>query len=282
MLTEQFEQLTRYLPKDVYMGESMEYASYHSRAISVNGENDLYTLEYFAFHILWVSFMQKVTFLMYNLDQEGVKIAFSNDGSVTRELENAQGLYDLSSLNEKKLCEIAKHPIIGFHRNKIDNMKILVSKRDHVAHCSGVLDIMPEDVVNLANQCLRYTEEIHQKLQSVILNGWKEFVMKLQIDEQQYSLIHDAVVDYLVKEQLSIKDILLILSSIPELERSSDFTESITRMQLALIVEDYDLDCEIDSEKFKKLALDIAKSEDQKVQVRDEAEAYVNFRIGLV
>ena len=279
MLADQFVELRRHLPKDVYMGENMVYADYHAQAITINGENSLHTLEYFAFHILWISFMQKITFALYRSDPNNVEIAFSNEGNILRALESAQNLYDLSVINEKKLCDIAKHPIIGFHRNKIDNLVDLINKRDHVAHCSGVLDLDKGDIVNLANTCIRYTKEIDQKLEPQVVSSWGAFVSESHMSAA-YSLFHDAVVEFLRQECLSVSDIESILNS-PPLAGEIAKLDSIGRMHLALIIEDYDIGTEVNAEYYKNIALSLVDSDDERDLVQDESEAYVRFRVGL-
>jgi|GEM_PF-6170653 len=284
MLTDQFELLARYLPRDVNMGQNLDYVNYHSRAIHVNGENDLYTLEYFAFHILWMSFLEKITHLLYMYDESGVKTALGNDGSANRVLSDSISLYDLSAINEKKLCEITKYPLIGYHGNQIGNLRELVDKRDHIAHCSGVLDLHEEDILQYARRCVRYTMEINDRINVVILARWDSFIIFLNGNNQQYSLVHDAVIEYLSRDAVSLVDIETILKmrtiSDSALEESN-FRGNLALMQLAFVAEDYDIDLDI-SENYKATILSHTITEEQKAQVQDENEAYVRFRVRLV
>lgn len=284
MLSEQFEELSRYLPRDIYMGDSLEYAAYHARAISINGENNLYTIEYFALHILWMSFLEKITFQLYKENSDNVKLALGNDGVANRILEHASSLYDLSEIKEKKLCEIAKHQYIGYHGNQISNLKELVDKRDHVAHCSGVLDLDQDDILHYAKKCIRYTKDIHAKTENVILKNWDDFLSSINGNDAQYSLVHDAVIEFLSNEYISVADIITIIENRPLLDSTkdeADFRSNLARLQLALIVEDYDLECGIE---WEIIANDIVAqniTDEQQSIVKDETEAYIRFRMGL-
>lgn len=278
MLDEYRLEILRYLPRDIYMGESLDYLSYHSQIIQVNGKSKLHLIEYFALHILWMAFLQKVTFDLFKADPIGVKLAFSSEGNIIRALEDARVSYDLSMVNEKKLCEICKHTDIDFRLNKISNMRALVDKRDHIAHCSGVLDLDDEEISSLARQCLRYTKEIFEKVNSRSLQNWKKFIEESPQKEAQYTLIHDAVVEHVALQNYSVADIEYILNSAGE--GSSSF-EKTSLFHLSLYLEDYDIETEIKPEDYKSRALASAADDDERAKIQDEHEAYINFRLGL-
>lgn len=279
MLEDYYVELSKYLPRDIYMGESLEYLGYHSRVIDVNGKSKLHTIEYFALHILWMAFMQKVAFDLYRKDPDGVKAAFSSEGNMLRVLQDATVSYDLSVINEKKLCEICKHPEISFRHNKISNLRTLIDKRDHIAHCSGVLDLDQDEIEGLAKQCVRYTKEIHEKVKGNAVLSWSEFTQASQEQDNQYTLIHDAVVEHVSKQNYSVADIYHILEIKGE---GTDIFEKIALFHAALYVEDYDINTEIDPEIYKNRALSAAVDDEERSKVQDEHEAYINFRIGLV
>lgn len=279
MLGEYLDTMAKYVPRDIYMGESTEYLEYHSRAISVNGKDSLYTIEYFALHILWMSFMQKVVFDLYIIDPNEVKRAFASDGSTMRILEDASISYDLSLIPEKKLCEICKHSDISFRPNKISNLRALIEKRDHIAHCSGVLDLDEDDIENLARQCIRYTEEIHSKIRLHALNNWHRFLKEVREQQEGYTLVHDTVIEHVSRQNYSAADIEYVLRN--DLLMGTQF-ERIARFHLALYLEDYGVASSIESDDYKKEALEHATNDEEKSIILDEQEAYTNFKVGLV
>lgn len=285
MIEEQFETLSQFLPKDIYMGDSLEYASYHARAVTVNGNNELYTLEYFAFHILWMSYLEKVAFQLFQHDAPGVIHAFGNDGSTTRVLQNALTLYDLSVINERKLCEITKHPLIAYHGNQVSNLRELIDKRDHIAHCSGILDLSGDDIVHYANRCIRAAEDIQRKVSGVTVSKWVRFIDELNGNDDQYSLVNDVVIEFLRTNFLSIADIKTILEqrvTLDSAESDNSFRTNLAYLKLAQIAEDYGADPEVDHQSMMNEILSHHINDEQRSLVKDEIDAYIQFRVGLM
>lgn len=275
MLQSYLEEISTYIPRDVTKSDNYDYINHYSRAVILNGDSDLFAMSYFAFHILWMSFLQKVTYTLFVDDPDGTKAAFSNEGNVVRELEMSQGLYDLSILNEKKLCYVTKHPLIGWHQNRIANLVNLIEKRDHIAHCSGVLDLDQMDIEDLARKCIRYTDEIQQKLNNVILSRWKKYLVDTKpTAEGGYSLVHDWVVDYMLHEHLSVKDMSSILSA--PMTYGDNF-ELIALYQLALYAEDLDTSNEYGSDSIKATLIKDA-DDNLRLQLKDELEAFMQHR----
>jgi type I site-specific restriction-modification system R (restriction) subunit len=182
------------------------------------------------------------------------------------------------------LCEITKYPTIGYHANQVDNLRDLIDKRDHIAHCSGVLDLDEEDILSYARKCVKYAQEIHSRIENATLASWDEFINLLNDDGGQYTLVHDAVIEYLAAEYISVADILTILKKRPLQDSESSetaFKSNLALMQIALIAEDYDTSQEL-AETLKLSILSHKISEDQLNQVQDENKAYVQFRVGLI
>lgn len=278
MLTDKLEELIKFIPYDIHIGAITEYTEYHARALSVNEESDLHTYSYFAWHIMWMSFLQKITFMLYKYDPNGV-VETLGQNEISK-INNIRTPYDLSLINEKKLCEITKHEKIGFHHNKVKNVIELVDKRDSVAHCSGVIDLEHKDVDYYIERSLNFVKELQVKLEDVVASSWDGFVADLVEHDNQYSLLHDAAIDYISKEHLSIKDMLTLVKlriATEQREIEKTFTEQVLLLHLVLILEDQGEETSISSTDLFAGLQSSTLSDEQRRIVEDELTAYNHF-----
>jgi len=283
---DRLDELAKYLPCDVTSGENTDFRIYHIKALRVNYEEDVYTFEFFAWHILYMSFLQKIAFILYKIDPVETKQLLISQAQIVRILSDARSPYDLSEINEKTLCEITKHAAIGFHSNKTKNLKDIISRRDHIAHCSGVLDLDRDDINNSVNKSLIYAKEIQTGLENTILKIWDNFIIKLTANDNNYSLIHDSVVDFLKDSFLSINDILLILrlntvSKSTSSIKNNILSKKIAIMHLAIKGSDFDgeditADQYIDDIKQHRL------SNKQKTWLNDELESSNSYYLSRI
>ncbi len=258
MLEERFNELEKYLPLDINKGQNMDYIDYHVRAININSDNNLHTISFFAWHILWMSFMEKVCYFIYNYDKVGLLSVLGIGENQKKILADANSPYDLSVINEKTLCNVARYKMIQWHTNKIRNITELVDHRDHIAHCSGVIDRELSDIEHDMDLCLRYTKEIAEKTTTITLAIWDKFSDDMSTmnpeGEREYALVYDAVTNHFSNAYYSAYDILTILKersyTSADEEDEVIFSKNLAILHVSLLAESYDIDCGIVAEDY--------------------------------
>lgn len=261
MIEDKFSELGKYLSCNIGMIQNIEYVKYHTRVININSQNNLYTISFFAWHILWMSFIEKTCYMIYKYDQSGLLDALALSEVQKRIFINACSPYDLSLVNEKLLCGVARYKSILWHANKIKNMTELVDHRDNIAHCSGVIDREVEDIEHDMDLCLRYTKEIADKTKYIIIDNWNKFINDMSSinpeGEREYALVYDAVINYVSNSYLSIFDMEAIFNECKFIDADEEdavvFSKNLATMHISIIFDSYGVDNENASDEFIKI-----------------------------
>ncbi len=273
-----YQELNRYIPLDITKADYDPYIIYQIKALDVNSKNELHNYAFFAWHILWMSFLQKTAFFIYKLDPGWVVSHLSSTRNAKEILESANSPYDLSEINEKSLCDVAKNPNVGFHTNKIANIKNFIDRRDHVAHCSGVLDIDEEEFEQTARKSLKYAKEIQDKINPLIFNKlWLPFLEDLK--EEEFALVKDAVSEFMRKSFLSIVELEYIFEK--HQVDLKDFYKNSALLHLADILIGFGINEEI-IEKKKAQILAKEYTHEYYYRMQDELRATSNYIPDLV
>ena len=198
--------LSRYIPIDFTSTDNGEFIKYQQLAVYVNTENNLHNYAFLAWHLLWMSFLQKIALFIFKNDEQWIIENFTTPEAI-RTFRNAQTPYCLSTINEKTLCKITGNPNINLHPVEIDDLRHLVESRDHTAHCTGVINHTSKVIESNVEQSLKYAKKIQDKISPMVFEKqWVPFIDNIEKGEG-FSLVYDSVTEFFRINYLSIADL---------------------------------------------------------------------------
>jgi len=225
-------QIRMYLPIKFADEEANEFLKYMEETYLENIRNKKYQFAFIAFHMLHMTFCYKTKWFLKI--QNNQKINQSLQDYISKRDKNAffNVLFDLARFSEKETFDCLLSSLKGFNSNDIDNCKIHVTKRNHCAHASGKIEYNEKDIDYLINDELKYIGRMQSKIQPDLI----EFFEKFLNDNWSKSLIGGDVENVLINNNISRKDLeLIICIDLPLFKKKSDNEKVIFQKILYLV-----------------------------------------------
>lgn len=202
---EEAYELANYLPTRFKNQSENEYIEFLWDTFKSNYENQKYQFSFMAYHMLFMSFVYFNVWQIKKIHEEDYKkITLGFQGC----FETATSPFTFSQENERRIFLLFK--FFGLRKDQIGKYKKIVDLRNDVAHSNGNIFFKAQATVDeKIREILRFAEEIQEKTKSAIQDGFQNFLIESQDEEERrYIDIQEQINEELIHEQyLSQKDI---------------------------------------------------------------------------
>jgi hypothetical protein len=174
-MEEYIHQIRKYLPIEFAESETNEFVDYLYHAYLENVKTEKYQFSFTAFHMLYMSYIYKVKWLLKTqgnaqVDEALAEFMKQNKGSVFNTL------FDLSQIQEKATIDKLLKAL-SFHANDVDICKNLVEVRNKCSHASGKIYYKrPSQIENYINEEIDNIKSIQSKIQSQLKKHLDDFI----------------------------------------------------------------------------------------------------------
>jgi hypothetical protein len=229
-MEEYIYQIRKYLPIEFAEQETNEFVDYLFYAYLENIKTEKYQFSFTAFHMLYMSYIYKVKWLLKEQGNSKINESLTNyiSGNKDKKVE-LNTLFDLSLLPEKTALEKLLNAF-NFHANDIAICKNLVEVRNNCSHASG--KIYYKRSIQIENYVLEEMDNI-TAIQSKIKPQLKSNLEKFITDFWEENWIEGCVKEWIISNYLSEQDIVELLKlKMPFFSQLSDNREVILKKLL--------------------------------------------------
>lgn len=143
-----------------------EYIDYLYGVYVKTQEGGFYQFSYLAYHMLFMSYIYKVIWMMHKLNM----LTSQFEERRRQIIESASKPFDLSEISEKELISALKP--LGFHSNRIKDVEQFVDRRDNCAHASGFVQYTESKIEQYINDEFEFIKEVDVKLKTILKNSF--------------------------------------------------------------------------------------------------------------
>jgi len=230
-MDEYMDKILNYLPIEFADDESNVFVKYLEETYLENVRNQKYQFAFIAFHMLYMTFCYKTKWFLKTQNNKLINQTLQKY-ITTHKNAFFNVLFDLSRFKEKETFESLLNSLRGFNSNDVDNCKIHVTKRNHCSHDSGKIEYKENDIDYFISDEIKYVEKIQNKIQPDLLNFFESFLN----DNWNKSIISGDIEDNLRKNNISVKDLELIVNiNLSLFKKRSDSEKIIFQKILYLI-----------------------------------------------
>lgn len=240
-------QIRRYLPIKFADEEANKFLKYLYEAYLENIKNKKYQFAFKAFHMLYMSFIYKVSWLLNDKGHQ-IKQLLNKTAKDKGDRENRSimfnTLFDLSQLREKESLECL-FLSLKFYQNDLKECKRHVDVRDNCSHASGKIYYFEKEVQFYIEDELKYIAILHNKIKSDLKNILENYLNK------KWKLNHIAgdVYNWFILKHFSEKDLELLISIDLPLFRKKSNNEIIVFQKILYLVFVYEAQKHIEIER---------------------------------
>lgn len=230
------ETIHDYLPVSYDTTKERDYVRFLWEAFETNVEHGKYQFAFLAYHMLVMSFVYFNIWqikLIRKPQFETALVGFHKD--MERDLLTATSPFVFSVVNESTVLRFLK--LIQCDNGKIGTYAKLVGERNNTAHANGNIFYNSEnEFEKKVKDVLRTVAEIQRHSEEIIKEGYRDFLIASQDDEErEYVDVQEQITEVLVKQlYMSASDISFCRGfNIAELADQPRF-EQITALHTSL------------------------------------------------
>jgi len=227
-MEEYIHQIRKYLPVEFAEQETNEFVDYLFSAYLENIRTKKYQFSFTAFHMLYMSYIYKVKWLLKEQGNQQV------NNSLTEYITQNRGtvfntLFDLSQIQEKTTIEKLLKALC-FHANDVYTCKDFVETRNKCSHASGKIYLKkPSQVEHYISEEIENIKAIQSKIKPQLKKNLEKFIN----DFWEENWIEGRMEKWIISNYLSEQDIEEILKlKISFLSHPSDNKEIILKKLL--------------------------------------------------
>lgn len=222
--------IREYLPIRFVDADANEFLKYLEESYIENIKNQKYQIAFIAFHMLYMTFIYKVKWLLKK--QGNVTInQILNEYSRQNRGVAFNTLFDLSQFNEKQSLERLLE-YFKFHINEIRTCKYHVDVRNNCCHASGKIYYKKFSRVEpYIEEEIELVEKIHKKT----INDFKKLLDEFLEHSWSRKLITGDIKNWFEENNISQKDLEIIVNfDLPLFRKKSDNAKNIFQKVLYL------------------------------------------------
>lgn len=226
-------EIRSYLPLYFPHQENQEFVDYLGQAYINNIEGETHQFSFISFHMLYMSFVYKTTWLLRKYKVGNIENLLSKSIN----LDEFNTMFDLSVIGEGTSFSFLKP--VGLHKNQLSKFSVPVGDRDRCAHAAGRVEYDENEIEELVERELKYTDLVFDKTKDLLIHLLKDFLENIENwnpeNVHRQSQAYDEVGDFIRDNVLSQKDLEFIVSIEPDfLKIDSTTTEIIYKKVLYL------------------------------------------------
>ncbi len=235
-MDEYLEQVLIHLPMQFVDNESNKFIKYLSEAYSENIKNKKYQFSFKAFHMLYMTFIYKISwFISINPD--------------------AQQIFDYSYLTKGESDAI--HVLLkkkAFHKNAIQKCQNLVNVRNHCSHASGKIEYDDKGISYFIDEEVKSIQLLQKKIEPEL----KFFLEHFLKENWQKTFISGDFNNFFNENYLSLKDLEIMSKVDLQILKLNSSSEKIIKEKILYLLFIFEIQNKIESEEnilLKKLPL---------------------------
>jgi hypothetical protein len=195
------ETIHDYLPVSYDTAKERDYVRFLWEAFETNVEHDKYQFAFLAYHMLVMSFVYFNIWqikLIRPVQFETAMVGFNKN--MEKDLMAATSPFVFSVVNESTVLRFLK--LIQCDNGKIGTYAKLVGERNNTAHANGNIFFNSEsEFERKVRDVLRTVSEIQRHSEEIIKEGYRDFLIASQDDEErEYVDVAEQITEVLVKQ----------------------------------------------------------------------------------
>lgn len=216
-MEEYINQILKYLPVKFADDEANEFIKYLKEAYLENIKNRKYQFAFKAFHLLYMTFIYKMSWFKEITPREHAKEIFDYSHLTKGEADAIENLLKKAGLT---------------HKNDLSKCKNHVDARNHCSHASGKIEYDEKGIDFLISDELKYIERLQNKIKPELEKIFIEYLN----ENWAVPFLTGYLKSWIIQNHLSGKDLEIIINlDLPLFKEKSDNEEIVFKKRLYLI-----------------------------------------------